>query len=322
MKVHARLHPGRITDLAQPVEVHLHQPRQASDVTIKLWELDAFLGADGQPRREGSPDDLLATFVGAIEPAPPGRRGPDWRRFLVRSVEFAPAPPDALRWKLRFPGSDVVYDLPLVSEAAEVEGTDYELGLSIEIGGAERFRTKAPTLLTPASVVPRLRELVIVGYDDDGAPILDGAIEVEPRAARVVIGRPPADFDDDRDDPAVLDAVLERPQVFEVTAGALRRPTAGGAVDPSGVVLAAGRRLRAFVGPPDAKPIAAMALPVGDDGAITVYRVDTNHRRTFYAGGGAPPTSRRAGERDLPQAPALLTGRTTAPRRALFGRRS
>ena len=56
---------------------------------------------------------------------------------------FVAVPPDALMIKLRFPGSDTVYDVPILSEAAEIEGTEYELGLSIEIGDSAAFHAAA-----------------------------------------------------------------------------------------------------------------------------------------------------------------------------------
>lgn len=318
MKVHGRLHPGRLRDLAQPLELRLHQPREASGVTIKLWELDAFLGADGKPRREGSPDDLLATFTGRIEPAPRGSgRAPDWRAFKVESVQIAPAPSDALKVRLVFPGSDTVYELPVLSEAQEVEGTEYEFGFSLELGGAEVFRTKSPCLLAPATVIPRVRELVVSGFDDDGEPLTDDAYEVAPTIDALTIGRAPLSYDDDAPDTAVLDVPLEHPTTFSLAgAGLLRRtePT-----DDATVVLAAGRRLRAFLGPPGAPPTAARSVAVEPDGTITIYRVDTSHRRTLFAGAAAAPGARRRGERDLPVAPSLITGRATLRRRALLG---
>ncbi|MBK7077743.1 MAG: hypothetical protein IPH44_36145 [Myxococcales bacterium] len=319
MKFHGRLHPGRVTDLNQPIEVRIHQPRKAADVTIKIWELDAFLGADGKPRREGTPDDLLATFVGSIEPAPPGGgRKPDWRAFKVASATIEPAPPDALMIKLRFPGSDTVYDVPILSEAAEIEGTEYELGLSIEIGGAEQFRTKAPTLLAPAKVVPRVREVLIAGFDDNGDPLRDGALELPPTETFTVVGRAPAGFDEDSPDPAVLDASLEKSVPFDVTGGFLRR-VAQAADDGASVALAANRRLRAFFGAKDDRPLVARSVPIEPDGTITVYRVDTSHRRTFYAGGGVAPTSTRVGERSVPGVSSPLEGRPRARRADLLG---
>ena len=116
MKFHGRVHPGRLLDLATPLEVRIHQPRKCAGVTIKIWELDAFIGADGKPQREGTPDDLLATFTGSIEAAPPGGRPPEWRKFVVDSAKIEEAPPDAMRFVLKFPGSDAIYEIPVISD--------------------------------------------------------------------------------------------------------------------------------------------------------------------------------------------------------------
>ncbi len=281
MKFHGRLHPGRVTDLNQPIEVRIHQPRKAADVTIKIWELDAFLGADGKPRREGTPDDLLATFVGSIEPAPPGGgRKPDWRAFKVASATIESAPPDALMIKLRFPGSDTVYDVPILSEAAEIEGTEYELGLSIEIGGAEQFRTKAPTLLAVPRVVPRLTALHIVGFDDEGEAIRDDAYAMPaciPNIALALAG--PKDADD---------AHQPAPVVGQCKVHASGILTSRDSAQAAPLGLSLRRPLIAIPhrdGDDPAQAPRGIGLDVQPDGTIEMLRPDSAMLRTMFAAG-------------------------------------
>ncbi len=281
MKFHARLHPGRVTDLNQPLEVRVHQPRKAADVTIKVWELDAFLGADGKPRREGTPDDLLATFVGSIEPAPPGGgRKPDWRAFKVASATIEPAPPDALMVKLRFPGSDTVYDVPILSEAAEVEGTEYELGLSIELGGAEKFRSKAPTLVRVPRIVPRLTALHIDGFDDDGEAIRGDAYAVPAQVPNIALALASPDDDEDAHQPATIVG-----QCKVHPSGIVTSADAANAV-PLGLSLR--RPLIAIPHGDEDDPAQAprgLGLDIQPDGTIELLRPDTAMLRTMFAAG-------------------------------------
>ncbi len=298
MKVHGRVHPGRITDLAEPLEVRIHQPMKASGVTVKIWELDAFIGADGKQKREGTPDDLLATFTGSIEPAP-GKRSPEWRKFVVDSVKIEEAPPDTLKFLLAFPGTDTTYEIPIISEAGEVEGTDYELGFSIEVGGAEKFRTKVPCLLSPTTVRPRVKEISIVGYDDQDKPILEHSEELPAGTYIVSVGVPPDDFDADSTDVAMLDKPLEKIlQLVADPSGFLfakdtKRADAGGLEQGRAITVRKGKKLRAFLGGPDAKATAAMAHEVAKDGSITIYRVDTTNHITLLIGGGKVDVEKR-----------------------------
>lgn len=297
MKCHGRIEPGRLTDLAEPIEIRIHSPKKASGVTIKIWELDAFIGADGKPRREGTPDDLLATFTGTIEPAPAGRSGrpPEWRTFKVDSAKIEEAPPEAMRFLLRFPGSDTTYEIPVTSEEGEVEGTDYEIGFSMELGGAEQFRTKVPCLISPATVRPRVKEVLVLGFNEDGEPILDDALQMPPSADVAAIGTAPADFDDTSTDPSSLHVQLDDVEPVQLdSAGFLRREG-----ETTVLHVRKGKKLRVFVGSKDqassGKVPAALAHPVGDDGTVTIYRVDNAHRRSLFVGGGKAKTEKRDG---------------------------
>lgn len=280
MKFHARLHPGRVTDLNQPIEVRIHQPRKAADVTIKIWELDAFLGADGKPRREGTPDDLLATFVGSIEPAPPGGgRKPDWRAFKVTSATIEPAPVDALMVKLQFPGSDTIYDVPILSEAEEVEGTEYELGVSIELGGAEKFRSKAPTLVRVPRIVPRLTALHIVGFDDDGEVIRDDAYAMPARVANLALAiATPEDAEDAHQPAPVIGKCKVHPSGVLISGDATAVPLGLSLRRPL-IVIPHGDQ-----DDPTQAP-RGLGLDVQPDGTIEMLRPDTVMIRTMFAAG-------------------------------------
>lgn len=303
MKFHGRVHPGRLRDLGEPVEIRIHQPRKAADVTIKIWELDAFLGADGKPRREGTPDDLLATFTGAIEPAPAARgaRAPEWRQFKVASVSTEPAPPDVMKFLLRFPGADTTYEIPILSEDAEVEGTEYELGFSIEVGGSEKFRTKVPCLVTVPRVIVRVQELVVFGHDDDGEPIMDEGEEVPTTVERLVIGLAGDDTD-------------EQDAKLEVRARARVHPAGFAIVDadgqPTPLGLSLRRRLLAVPhGAADdpGQPPRALGLEISKDGVIQVVRPDRSFTLSMFAAGGKVTAESRGPHRHLTFAGTTLT---------------
>ncbi|MCA9677104.1 MAG: hypothetical protein KC464_18910 [Myxococcales bacterium] len=175
MKFHGRLGPGRLTDAGQVLELRLHAPARAAGLTIKIWEMDTFPDEQGGTTSEGSEDDLLATFTGDLETAPGsgGARGAEWRAFTVTDVVIEEAKPDVARFKLRILGTDTVYEIPILSEADEAEGDDYELGFSIEHGGAEQFRTRTPALVA----LPRDPVRVLDVRFGDHA---DGAAEPDP----------------------------------------------------------------------------------------------------------------------------------------------
>jgi hypothetical protein len=282
VKFHGRLHPGRIQDLSKPIEVRIHQPRKLAGVTVKIWELDAFLGADGKPRREGSPDDLLATFTGEIDPAPPGNgRLPDWRTFKVASVTIAEAPPETLRIKLVFPGSPTIYEIPIVSEAAEVEGTEYELGISIEHGGAEKFRTRSPCLLAVPRTVAKVRELLVLALDDDGEPIRESSESVPTSFDRIVLAKPAANEDDE-----TKLAVLVNARVH---------PSGVVIADRDDVMMPLGlnllRPLAAVVHRADAdasSPLASLATSIAKDGAVEIIRPDRSFTLSMFVAGIIP----------------------------------
>ncbi|HEY0993318.1 MAG TPA: hypothetical protein VGD80_39975 [Kofleriaceae bacterium] len=184
MKFHGRIAPGRVTDLRQPVQVILHAPAKASGVTVKIWEMDTF-DDGGRTKKEGTADDLLATFQGEISSAPPSGRSrpPDWRAFKVSDAKIESADDHVARVKLQFAGSDTTYSVPLLSENDEAEGDVFELGFSIEIGGSEKFRTRSPCLVAPPRRSIRVTEARFGDYGDDRKPAPD-TVHERPMALR------------------------------------------------------------------------------------------------------------------------------------------
>lgn len=197
MKFHGRISPGKITDLSTPLQVLIYAPAKLSGVTIKIWEMDTF-EQDGKTKSEGTADDLLATFQGDITPADAkGARPPEWRAFKVSSAKIEPPDPgaDQVMVKLQFGGSDTIYEVPIKSELDEVEGDSYEIGFSIEVGGAEKFKTKSPALvvppMTPLRVVARYIQSL---RHEDAARVDKDSTYDEPLAYRyVALGTPTTD---------------------------------------------------------------------------------------------------------------------------------
>ncbi len=186
MRFHGRMSPGRVDDLGKPVQVVIHAPTKLAGATIKIWEMDSFSTGKTGETKEGSADDLLATFRGDIASVPhaTGTRPPDWRTFKVSGAKIEAAKADIARFKLQFAGSDTSYEIPLLSEAGEVEGGAYEVGFSIEVGGAEKFRTKSPCLVTPKITPLRLVARVISHIDKRG--IVKKTMFEQPLAYRCV----------------------------------------------------------------------------------------------------------------------------------------
>lgn len=171
MRFHARLHPGVVSDPEEPIDLVIHAPARCDDVTIKVWELDVFRDPEtGERVDEGTQDDLLLELVGRIEPGDADRSATGWRRFVATSTRVVGQDPRLPRFRLRVPGLEQPLEVPIVSSEGEVEGESYELGLSIEHGGAERYRTQVPCLFTPPRRLPVLVHRQVAGRLEDGAP--------------------------------------------------------------------------------------------------------------------------------------------------------
>lgn len=278
MKFHGRIAPGRITDLEKPLEILIHAPTKASGVTIKLWEMDTF-EENGKTKSEGSADDLLATFTGDITPAPAsGNRAPDWRAFKVSDAKIEDAEPHVVRIKVKFGGSDTIYDVPIKSELGEVEGDSYELGFSMEVGGAEKFKTKSPALVVPPMRPLRLVARYVQHQTDKG--IIKESLYEEPIAYRhVALGTGTTE-----DEKAKLKILAKG---YTDAHGYLldRDPSEKGKEPPRPLIVRGGRSLFIVEDLEPIKgegvteiPIAACDAVVGDDGHdLIVVRTSVIH---------------------------------------------
>lgn len=273
MEFHARLSPGVVTDATQPIDLVVHAPARCADVTIKLWELDVFRDPEtGERRDEGTKDDLLAEFQGAIEPGPGARGARDWRRFVVASSRIVSDDPSLARFRLRLPGDEAVHEVPIVSEAGEVEGRAYELGLSIEHGGEERYRTTVPCLFAPPRLHPTVTRRRVAGRDDEGRP--DPRWSHDERLSQRYLAIGTAHGEARPDGLGQTLNVLVRAWV-DVHGQVVRRDEEGDEAAGQPVALRAGRPLFVHVhaepddvplGPSDI-PIAA-CVPVPESGAV------------------------------------------------------
>lgn len=147
MKFHGRLTPGVLKDPKKVLELVVQSPENCPGVTIKIWELDTFK-IKGKVKKEGTPDDLLAEFMGEIKDA----------QFKVKESRIVSEDPNLASFQLRVRGSEEVYTIPIVSEEGEAEGGSFELGFSMEAEGEEKFRTRSPCFFTPPTIIPRFIE--------------------------------------------------------------------------------------------------------------------------------------------------------------------
>lgn len=255
MRFHARLAPGVVVDPQQVVDVIVHSPAACEDVTIKLWELDSFRDPEtGERRHEGSQDDLLAEFSGRIEPGEPDRASPAWRRFVVASHRIASDDPDLARVRLRLAGAEPVYEVPILSEAGEAEGTAYELGVSIEHAGEERYRTSVPCLFALPTVHPVVVRRRVAGRLEDGTAdpewTSEGRLSLQHVAFGVAEGEPGRQR---------LRVLLRG--FVDVHGQLVRRPDDEAKAGP--IALRAGRPLFAYVhDDPDAVPLGPTRIPI------------------------------------------------------------
>jgi hypothetical protein len=302
MKFHGRITPGRATDLNKPLELRIHAPARASAVTVKIWEMDTF---------EGSEDDLLATFTGDIEPKPGrGARPADWRAFVVKDAKIEEAKPEVVRFQLRFAGTDTVYEVPILSEADEAEGDDFEIGFSIEMGGAEKFRSKAPTLLVPPKDPIRVFEARFGAYDDDDTPNADTVTE-RPLALKYVA------FGTCEGDPKTIDARLKVLGNGHLDGHGYLVVHPDETAQEASLAVKQARRGRALYvyAHQDPEPLAlgvskipiALCDPIGEAGKVRVEVPDRSHPSGFGLLEHARTREERDGRERLSAAPREVT---------------
>ena len=175
MKFYGRLAPGIVTDLREPLEVVVHQPRQAAaGVAVKIWERASYTDIDGRFVEEGGQDELLLELRGSVAPDPELRRR-GRARFAVDRVVMPPRDGKTALGvlRVRVECETTIHEVPIPSTEAELGGQNFEIGLSIEHGGAEVFRSGVTTFIRPALANPRVAARRLVGFDDSGEPIHD-----------------------------------------------------------------------------------------------------------------------------------------------------
>ncbi|MBD3320049.1 MAG: hypothetical protein GF350_03035 [Chitinivibrionales bacterium] len=117
--------PNVQTDPQGVLEIRFTRPRTARDVTVQVKELDTFIERRGRRRRqisEGSDDDLLATFTGNI------RR----RKFSVQRHTNASSDASLPTIRVKFQGAAQVYEIPVVAQAGESEGLNWEIAFTVQ----------------------------------------------------------------------------------------------------------------------------------------------------------------------------------------------
>ena len=148
-----RLRPNIQRDPAEPLEVFFTRPRGAEQlITVKIKELDTYTDLQNRQVSEGSEDDLLATFTGRII-----NTGPDAaaRRFRVETHSNESNDESLPTIKIKFEGTDTVYDIPVVSEEGESEGSNWEIAFTVEYPGQDDYNS-------PVSYIARAHGSLLV----------------------------------------------------------------------------------------------------------------------------------------------------------------
>ena len=123
-----RLDPNIQPDPDKPLTVVFNSPESADElITLKIKEVDTYMESEGRQIREGSGDDLLATFTGRI-------LSDEARRFRVISHTNESDDTSLPTIKIKFQGSETVYEIPVVSEEGESEGTNWSSTRASPIG--------------------------------------------------------------------------------------------------------------------------------------------------------------------------------------------
>jgi hypothetical protein len=180
MRVFARWATGVVAGSTPRVEVCFHAPPRLTGVTLRIWELAAYPGRDGETRRDGASEIEIAAIHGDLVH---GLRSE--RRLRVTGVDRPSAPTQALRLALGL--AEETVELAVPHEADELAARPHQLMLSVHQGGTELFRSPAPCLVTPAAIWPRAS--VSLGYPDDRGAVVGAGAEVPLRHHHACFGR-------------------------------------------------------------------------------------------------------------------------------------
>ncbi len=190
MKFYARLSPGIAEDFAAPLEVVLHQPRKAtSGVVVKIWEHASYTDLDGR-YVEDHGDDLLIELHGDVA-ADAALKARGRGKFVIAKtvVPKRDSKTPLAVLKLRVEGDQTVYDAPIPSTDGELHAQNFEIGLSVEHGGSEVFRSKVPTFIRHTLRNPQVDAKRLLGFKDD-KPSYDEEDEVMIAGRFATIGTP------------------------------------------------------------------------------------------------------------------------------------
>lgn len=162
MLFRGRLRPNIQRDATQPLEIRFIRPHWAPElITLEIWELDTYRDPQTYRRSprsreisEGTDNDLLATFTGRINRSA-------LRRFQVESHTNVSDDAELPTIKIKFQGSDTVYDIPVVSEDDESEGTNWEIAFVVKYTGQDDYRS-------PISFITRTQGRVLIMHNTMG----------------------------------------------------------------------------------------------------------------------------------------------------------
>ncbi|MFX0198087.1 MAG: hypothetical protein ACFFCW_18365 [Candidatus Hodarchaeota archaeon] len=154
-KFRGRLEPNIQRNPDKPLRIRFIKPRRADGVTILIKELDTYRAAvrsKGRRRQisEGSQDDLLATFTGRIRK----------RRFQVDTHNNENDSKSLPIIKIKFQGSDDIYEIPVGSQEGEVEGTNWEIAFTVQYPGQEDYNS-------PVAFIPRVHGNALIVDNPD-----------------------------------------------------------------------------------------------------------------------------------------------------------
>ena len=147
-----RLRPNIQPNPDEPLEIFFTRPRRAGDlITLQIKELDTYKDSQNRQISEGTSDDLLATFTGRISGTPP-------RRFHVESHRNESSDTSLPTIKIKFEGSSEVYDIPVISEEGESEGSNWEIAFTVQYPGQDDYTS-------PVGYIPKVRGRIAILHD-------------------------------------------------------------------------------------------------------------------------------------------------------------
>lgn len=140
-----RISPNIQRDPNGVLEIIFNRPTTADNVTILIKELDTYRDSNDVQINEGSEDDLLATFTGRIRS----------KHFEVDEHNNESNETSLPTVRIKFQGSDEIYTIPIVSQAGEAEGTNWEIAFTVQYPGQGDYNS-------PVSFIPQARGRALI----------------------------------------------------------------------------------------------------------------------------------------------------------------